>query len=305
MITNFDDFCLWVYCTVEDTFRQIKPLYYPYSCKPGPAPICTDSELMAMSLIGECKGWETETVMLSEWRIHTDLFPNVPTQSRFNRRRRCLAEGFNLVRKGVLAMLDLAQDRQCALDSLPVPVVNFHLAPCATREWATQGAAYGTVSTKKEKIYGYKLHLLTTLSGVILDFELAPANVSDVAVGGELLHDHTLLTVVADKGYISAALAEQLLSHRGITLLTLRRANQKKQLPRCVERLINQARQIVETVNGQLDAQFNIETNHAHTFRGLCVRLYTKLTAHTLCLYLNRLLGKPDFLCIKKLAFPI
>lgn len=305
MITNFDDFCLWVYCIVEDTFRQMELLYYPYSSKPGPLPCCTDSELMAMALIGECKGWDTETVMLSEWRQHRDLFPNVPTQSRFNRRRRSLAEGFNLVRKGVLAMLDLAADRQCALDSLPVPVVNFHLAPCATREWAARGAAYGTVSTKKEKIYGYKLHLLTTLTGVILDFELAPANASDVAVGEELLREHTLLTVVADKGYISAALAHQLLSQHDITLLTLRRANQKKQLPRAIEKLINQARQIVETVNGQLDAQFNIETNHAHSFTGLCVRLYTKLTAHTLSIYINRLLGNSDFLCIKKLAFPI
>lgn len=38
---------------------------------------------------------------------------------------------------------------------------------------------------------------------------------------------------------------------------------------------------------------------------GLCTRLYTKHTAHTLCRYINRLLGKPDFLQIKSLAFPI
>ncbi|MHB8748561.1 MAG: IS982 family transposase, partial [Aggregatilineales bacterium] len=37
----------------------------------------------------------------------------------------------------------------------------------------------------------------------------------------------------------------------------------------------------------------------------LCTRLLTKLTAHTLCVYLNRLLGKPNFLQIKALAFPI
>jgi hypothetical protein len=29
------------------------------------------------------------------------------------------------------------------------------------------------------------------------------------------------------------------------------------------------------------------------------------LTAHTLCVYLNRLFGKLDFLQIKSLAFPI
>ena len=76
-------------------------------------------------------------------------------------------------------------------------------------------------------------------------------------------------------------------------------------MPAHSRRLINSVRQIIETVNGQLTQQFNIETNHAHTFWGLCARLYTKLTAHTLCIYLNRFLGKPDFLQIKSLAFPI
>ena len=33
-------------------------------------------------------------------------------------------------------------------------------------------------------------------------------------------------------------------------------------------------------------------------------RVATKLTAHTLCIYLNRLLGNADFLKIKALAFP-
>lgn len=51
--------------------------------------------------------------------------------------------------------------------------------------------------------------------------------------------------------------------------------------------------------------QFHIETNHAHTSWGLFARLHTKLAAHTLCIYINRLLGKPNFLQIKGLAFPI
>jgi hypothetical protein len=75
-------------------------------------------------------------------------------------------------------------------------------------------------------------------------------------------------------------------------------------VPPAVRQTINRTRQIVETVNGQLTEQFNIEDNHAHSFRGLCARLYTKLTAHTLCIYLNRLLGEVEFLQIKHLAFP-
>jgi hypothetical protein len=76
------------------------------------------------------------------------------------------------------------------------------------------------------------------------------------------------------------------------------------QLPAGERRQLNGRRQIIETVNGQLVEQFQIETNHAHTFWGLCTRLWTKLTAHTLCIYINRLLGNDNFLQMKALAFP-
>jgi hypothetical protein len=89
-----------------------------------------------------------------------------------------------------------------------------------------------------------------------------------------------------------------------LRLWTLPRKNQKEQLPKPLRRLFNAVRQIIETVNDQLNEQFHIETNHAHSFWGLYARLYTKLTAHTLCIYINRLLGKSDFLQIKSLAFP-
>lgn len=62
---------------------------------------------------------------------------------------------------------------------------------------------------------------------------------------------------------------------------------------------------MIETVNAQLSSHFNIEVNQAHTFCGLCTRLYTKLAAHILRIYINRLLDKPAFLQIKALAFPM
>src|SRR5205814_5042188 len=108
----------------------------------------------------------------------------------------------------------------------------------------------------------------------------------------------------ADKGYISEAVAQALLEGNRICLMTVSRANQRRQLPKAVAECITRVRQIIESVNAQLVEQFGVQTNHAHTFWGLCTRLYTKLTAHTLCIYINRLLGKHDFLHIKQLAFP-
>jgi IS5 family transposase len=301
MITSFEDFCTWVYVVVDDFWKQVAPLFH----RPGPAPRCADAELLAMALIGECRGWNVETELLAHFRDYRHLFPVQPTQSRFNRRRRQLMQGFQLLRQLVLRVLDVAQDRQCAIDSLPVPVVHFHLAPGSTGDWDVHGAAFGKVTSKKQTIYGYKLHLLVTFSGVVLDFHLAPANANDLQVGVELLSEHTDLDVLGDKAYISAAAAAALWQQRRIRLTTLPRRNMKQQLPRAVARAINSARQIVETVNGQLAEQFHVEANHAHTFWGLCARLFTKLTAHTLCIYVNRLLGNPHWLQIKALAFPI
>jgi hypothetical protein len=300
MINDFDDFCLWVFVIVDDIWQTIAPLFQ----RPGPKPLCSDSELLSMALIGECRGWSLETNMLSQWHEHRDLFPNIPTQSRFNRRRRNLMYAFNLIRQIILQSLDVAQDQQCVIDSLPLPVVQFYLVPTATGDWRAFGATFGKVPSKKQTIFGFKLHLLITMGGVILDFELVPANVPDLQVGFEMLCEHSDLTVLGDKAYISAPKAAELLSRNRIRLLTLPRSNQKARVSPEERSLHNGVRQIIETVNHQLSELLQIEINHAHTFWGLCTRLYSKLAAHTVCIYINRLLGKPDFLQIKSLAFP-
>ena len=79
----------------------------------------------------------------------------------------------------MLARMELFWDEQCVVDSLPIPVAQFHLAPQSRGDWRVHGANYGKVSSKKMMIFGYKLHMLITLGGLILDFELAPASVGD------------------------------------------------------------------------------------------------------------------------------
>ena len=300
MIHEFEDFCLYAYVIIDDIWQKIAPQF----SRPGPEPACSDSELITIALVSESRGWDTETELLDHWAPYLSLFPQFPERSRFNRRRHNLAQAINMLRRVLLESMDLSQDRQCIIDSLPVPVVAFHLVPSSTGDWAAYGATFGKVASKKQTIFGYKLHLLTTLSGVILDFELAPAHASDLTVGAELLSEHTDLTVLGDKGYVSAAVAKYLAEHNRINLLTLRRVNQHHQLPTHLTNLINKVRQLIETVNGQLKDQFNVESNRAHSFYGLCARLYTKLTAHTLGIYINRLLGNSNVLQIKSLAFP-
>jgi hypothetical protein len=82
------------------------------------------------------------------------------------------------------------------VDSLPLPIVQFRLVPFASSssDWKAYGSTYGRVPSKKQTIFGYKLHLLIAMNGVILDFELAPAKV-DLEIGFETL-EHAALQVL-------------------------------------------------------------------------------------------------------------
>lgn len=303
MIANFEDFCLMCYVTIDDHYRAL-----PACVKPrGMVGRCSDSELLTMAVVAECMGWDAERTATSRWRAHRALFPQQPDRTRFNRRRRALTDALTLIRQRILARLDYAHDRQCVIDSLPVPVLGFHLLPGATSAgyWRAHGAEYGRIVSKRQTIFGYRLHLLATLNGVIRDFVLAPANLNDSVVAAGLLGGQADLIVCGDKGYIDAPLAHALRDERGVILATPTRANQREQRDPAFVRLLNGFRQIIETVNDQLADQFKIGRNHAHTFWGLCARVESKVTAHTLCIHLNRLLGKTDALQIKALAFPI
>ncbi len=249
-------------------------------------------------------GWAIETQLLSEFSQHPHLFPILPGQSRFNRRRRNLGAIINRIRQMLLSDIEAASDKLCIIDSLPIPVMQFHLVPSSSNDWSCYGADYGRVESTKQTIFGYKLHLLVTASGVIIDFELAPASATDLSVGYELLSEHQNKQVIGDKAYISTPIKAQLAQVNRINLMTAPRHNQKPQISTQTKRWINQIRQIVETVNGQLSQQFHIKKNHAHSFWGLCTRVYAKLTAHTLSIYLNQLFKKDACLQIKEFAFP-
>jgi len=104
----------------------------------------------------------------------------------------------------------------------------FHLVPGSTGDWAAHGADFGKVASKKLTIFGFKLHLLVSLGGLILDFELALVSAADLNVGAELLTEHTDLTVFGDKGSIRSELT---------------RKNQANQPPKAVTCSFNAVRQ--------------------------------------------------------------
>lgn len=293
MIQTFEDLCIHVYVPVD---ALVQTYVQPHDHRPGPRSRFSDSEVITLTLVAELVSLDDETVFLDYVaRNHRALFPCLPDRSRYNRRRRALSEAINTIRRQILgwllALLPPDDRPLCVLDSLPVPVVGFHHAKGRHRwyGWAT----YGYNATKKQTIYGFKLHLLTTADGIITDFALAPAHSSDGAFTDQLLRDKAELLVLGDKAYINALLQGELQQLHGVTVLTPYRSNQHEQLPGALTRLVSHFRQMIEPINSQLAGQFNIETNTAKCMSGLVARLQAKLAAHTLGLYLNLVTGQP------------
>lgn len=301
MIADFADLCTYVYVLVDEVYQAVAA---PYDHRPGPRSAFTDSEVITLPVVAQLLGLDEEVAFLAYLnRHHRTLFPLLPARSRYNRRRRALTEVTNRIRAGLMQALlpYLAPEERdlCVIDSLPVPVVGFHHARGAHR-WYGE-ATYGYVAAKQHPIYGYKLHLVMTHRGLILDFALVPATQPDGALTAQLLIDKAQLTVLGDTGYLNGPLQDRLAARNEVTLLTPTRQNQRLPLPVALTQASSHFRQIIETVNSHLVGQLHLQRNHAKSVSGLCARVQAKLTAHTVGLYLNRLLGQP-LLALKPLA---
>lgn len=188
----------------------------PYDTRPGPRSGFTESELLTVSVVAELVGLDAETRCLASLRRnHPARFPLLPERSRYNHRRRQLAEVTNRIRGTIMErrwqVLSAEGANRCAIDSVPVPAVGF---PHAWHDHRWYGAAdYGRVASKQQTSYGFKLHLLISRCGLILDFALAAASHADGALAEQLLIDKVGLTVLGDKGYSNGPL-HQLLAAR-------------------------------------------------------------------------------------------
>ena len=143
----------------------------------------------------------------------------------------------------------------------------------------------GYNSTKKLFFYGYKAHCEVSDSGIVLAYSITSGSVHDVNVAKTLLNQYSSPLVLADKGYISKSLKDDL-RYKGINLETPSRSNMKSH-PKD-EAWIVKHRLRVKTTFSQLKSEFNIEHDRGRTTKGyqtrfeqcLLVDTYRKLNQH-------------------------
>jgi len=273
------------YVLVDDAYQRVMAQPGRPIRTSGPAPSFTDSEVITVSLIMETFFHGNEELGYAfVWQYMADLFPRLLDLDRFNVRRRELVGVIEAIRCDLRdQQLDRA-DPLRLVDSAPVTVVTYTRG---ARCRSVVGSEYfGVVTSKKGKVYGFRLHITATVKQLIDEWVLAPSSIPDPDVMDELVMDCRDLVLIGDKIYNDTELEERLWRKRGILLMPLRKANQKKQWPKGGQKALGYFRHAVETVFSVLTTVFNVERPRGRTYAGYVVRVATCILAHTLSFFL-------------------
>ncbi|MCC4477340.1 IS982 family transposase [Limosilactobacillus reuteri] len=195
--------------------------------------------------------------------------------SGFTRRCKHLRKLLQIIRRGLLSLTTITET--AIIDSYPLalcqPIRNHRASLFAGK------ANIGYNATKQVYFYGFKVHVLTDLHGVILNYEVAPASIHDVKVAPELLETCPCPYVLGDVGYLSKQLRQNL-ARVGVELWTPFRSNMKGAQEHN-DPTLKRLRRRIETTFSQLTLGGG-ETSYSRSLGGLQAKLEALFLTHNL-----------------------
>jgi hypothetical protein len=253
--------------------------------RPGPAPGCTDAELLAIAAVRHLLGRRSESGFLAEVaRDWGHLFPVLPCQSEANRRTRWLWGAFEQLRAAIAARLPEDDCQQVDTSALPVKHPSRVRGPDG---WTGPGndlaARFGRDAAHAEWFYGFRLAVKTDLgSRIVRAWSIVPAAVSERDVAGDLLQAGPApRDLLADKGFSGRGFAAAQAA-RGTAVLVPPDKGQRTAMPSVLRKVIAEWRNRVETTFSEITDRMELARHGAHTFWGLLTRTAATIAAHTL-----------------------
>jgi hypothetical protein len=271
----------------------------PAQTGPGRRKSYSDHIILKIDMLMHLTGKRGETEILREIKRHyREYFDRLPGQSRLWHRIRQALPLIERFRRYLGVKLGLEYEDIRILDTCPIPVALSNSRP--GRGNGFDRADGGYCASKQLKYLGFKLGLLITPQGIPDVYDLFSARPHDVQFLDDLLSDAYDIVALGDKGFVTAPKRALLADEQNVLLITYRRCNQKMQNSSWEQWALNTYRQLIETVFSQLDGHMHIQRTGAKTDLGLVKRVMGIITAFTLGIYLNFLLGR-NLLAIKAL----
>ena len=253
--------------------------------RPGPAPACSDAELLAIAVVRHLLGRRSESGFLAEvGRDWGHLFPRLPCQSEANRRTRWLWGAFEQLRAALAARLPEDDCQQVDTSALPVKHPSRVRGP---DQWTGPGndlaARFGRDAAHAEWFYGFRLAAKTDLgSRIVRAWAIVPAAVSERDVATDLLETGPApRDLLADKGFNGRAFTAAQAA-RGTAVLVPPGQEAARAMPSVLRKVIAEWRNRIETTFSEITVQMELARHGAHTFWGLLTRTAAIIAAHTL-----------------------
>jgi len=278
-----------IFVLVDDWYQQKGYRYVAFL--PGPSPRFTDSEMLTLLVAMDFFPYPGEQQFLGFVRAnYLSLFPKLLDQSQFNRRARRLEGMLEELRRFWVLELGAIFERTLLLDTKPVPVVGYKRDK---RQSEFIGSAdYGWCASRKMNYFGYKLVLVSTLSGIPLVYSLVPASTDERLAAESVLDYIRGCRILADKGFIGGQWQSDIFKTTGNQIFTPKRANQLQKQPKAFEGLLNSLRERVEGVFNEVqNTGRNLERLLRKKVDGVCVHVAAKMTSHTLRIFLRQRFG--------------
>jgi hypothetical protein len=286
---DLDSFLVSLYVLVDDWRKLYRSSERPKIGRPA---LLTDSEVITLAILAQWPRFRSERDF---WRFASShlrsYFPNLCSQSQFNRRIRAL--------EPEMRALQLAFARELAEPSAVYRVVDTTLVPAMVRVRASRKglfcgqASFGRSASKTEWVYGFKVALVVDPEGVVSAFGLAPAASDERPIGEALIAEDLLDAYLADKGFTGIEWERRWMEVYGALVAATPKNDSRRAWSKADRRWASGKRQIIEGVIGQLKDFFGLERHRAKTLGGLLTRLAAKVAAYTCAQQINHSLGRP------------
>ena len=186
----------------------------------GVVPKFSDLEVIALGITAEAFHIDSENYLF--YRLHhecKDDLPNLISRRQFNARRKLTARLAEEIRKDVAISIDGGEDVFC-IDSKPVKVCqNARARRCAMgRDNPEAAPDWGYCASQGMYYYGYKLHAVCGISGVIHSYDMTAASVHDLHYLQDVQWEYNDCMMLGDKGYLSTEVQQNLFNVANITL---------------------------------------------------------------------------------------
>ncbi|HVC32389.1 MAG TPA: IS982 family transposase [Chloroflexota bacterium] len=281
MDADLDTLCTVVYCTADDLLPRAAA-----NARRG----VTDAEVVTLCVAQAIMGITSDRRFLrvANGRLR-GLFPTLPAQSGYHKRRRRMADTIEWLMGVFAAQSPGFTDDLLLINSTPVECARSR--ETTKRSQLADAADYGYCPSHSRWFWGFRLHAIFAPDGTPRALRLASPGRDEREVGLALLahvRAERDLTLVGDKGYAGRAFAEAA-DQLGVHIVRPARHDEPGRGPRLAP-----IRQRIESICWTYKDIFTLERHGARTLAGLRERILQRFLALAACIGLNHQLGRPS-----------